>query len=53
MNNDDLRQKARENWFWIAAVIAIVFGYTFGKDRAIRENKMDDRAQSTPMPPSG
>jgi hypothetical protein len=53
MSNDDLRQKARGNWFWIALVIAIFFGYTFGKDRAIRDNKMDDRAQSTPMPPSG
>lgn len=52
MNNDNLRQKARGNWFWIAAVIAIFFGYTFGKDRAICDNKMDDRAQSTPMPPS-
>jgi hypothetical protein len=45
MSNDDLRQKARKNWFWIAAVIAIVFGYTFGKDRAIR-----DRAQAAAMP---
>jgi hypothetical protein len=53
MSNDDLRQKARENWFWIAAVIAIFFGYTLGKDMAIRDNKMDDRAQSaaTPCPP--
>jgi hypothetical protein len=45
MSNDDLRQKARENWFWIAAVIAIFFGYTVGKDRAIR-----DRAQAAAMP---
>ena len=34
-------------------MIAIFFGYTFGKDRAIRDNKMDDRAQSTATPPSG
>ena len=53
MSNDELRQKARENWFWIAAVIAVFFGYTFGKDLAIRDTKMDDWAQSTPMPPSG
>jgi H+/Cl- antiporter ClcA len=45
MSNDDLRQKARENWFWIAAVIAIFFGYTVGKDLAIR-----DRAQAAAMP---
>lgn len=50
MNNDDLRPKARKNRFWIAAVVAIVFGYTFGKDRAIRDNKMDDRAQAAAMP---
>jgi hypothetical protein len=53
MNNDDLRQRARDNCFCIALVIAIFFGYTFGKDLAIRDTKMDDWAQSTPMPPSG
>ena len=53
MSNDDLRQKARDNWFCIALVIAVLFGYAFGKDRAIRDNKMDDQAQSSPMPPSG
>lgn len=50
MNYEELRKKARKNWFWIALVIAVFFGYTVGKDRAIRDNGTDDRAQAAAMP---
>jgi hypothetical protein len=53
MKNDALPRWLRRNWFWVALVIAIFFGYTIGKDRAIRDNKMDDRAKATATPPSG
>jgi hypothetical protein len=53
MKDDNLPRWLRRNWFRVALVIAIFFGYTYGKDRAIRDNKMDDRAQAPPPPPSG
>jgi len=33
----------KRNWFWIALVIIVFIGYTFGKDWALRDNaKMSD-----------
>lgn len=37
-------QPLRKYGFWIALVIVVVFGYIYGKDRALRDNAMDDRA---------
>lgn len=42
-DRNDVYRWLRKNWFWIAAVIAIFFGYTVGKDRALRDNAMDAR----------
>lgn len=39
---NDVDRWLRKNWFWIAAVIAIFFGYTVGKDRALRD-RLDAR----------
>lgn len=44
MANDGLEKTLRRNGYWIALVIAVLFGYTYGKDRALRDNAMDDRA---------
>jgi len=27
-----------KNWFWIALLIVVFFGYNYGKDRALRDN---------------
>ena len=34
----------RKNWFWIALIIIICFGYIYGKDRALRDNARDAAA---------
>jgi len=44
MSSNDSEGSLRRHWFWIALAIAIFFGYTFGKDRALRDNNMDDQA---------
>jgi hypothetical protein len=36
-------RKARKNWFPIALVVLIFFGYSVGKDRAERDNLKDSR----------
>jgi hypothetical protein len=41
VSNGEFRKSIENNWFWLAAVIAILFGYTFGKDV-----KMRDRAEA-------
>lgn len=33
--------KVRENWFPIALIVVVLFGYSVGKDRALRENARD------------
>ncbi len=33
--------KIRENWFPIALMITVLLGYSFGKDRASRDNARD------------
>jgi len=43
MENEPIGQKMRRHWFWVALVIVVFFGYTYGKDRALRDNAMDDR----------
>jgi len=44
MRNGSDGQPLRKYGFWIALVIVVVFGYMYGKDRALRDNAMDDRA---------
>lgn len=43
MDNEPIGQKMRRHWFWIALVIVVFFGHSYGKDRALRDNAMDDR----------
>jgi len=31
-------KSVKRNWFWIALIIIVFFGYTFGKDRALGDN---------------
>lgn len=44
MSNGGDGQPLRKHGFWTALVIVVLFGYTYGKDRALRDNAMDDRA---------
>jgi hypothetical protein len=44
MDSNYLQQYLSKNWFLIALVILVFFGYTYGKDRALRDNATDDRA---------
>ena len=44
MDSNYLQQYLRKSWFFIALVIVVFFGYTYGKDRALRDNATDDRA---------
>jgi len=43
MDNEPIGQTMRRHWFWVALVIVVFFGYSYGKDRALRDNAMDDR----------
>ncbi len=37
VNNGEFRKSSENSWFWVAAAIAIFFGYTLGKDIKIRD----------------
>ena len=37
----NLRLKLKENWFPIALIVVVLFSYSFGKDRALRDNARD------------
>lgn len=48
MDGDGVKQSLRKNWFWLALVISVLFGYTYGKDRALRDNRVDASALQAP-----
>ena len=33
------------NWFWIALMIIVIFGYAVGKDIALRDNARENAKQ--------
>jgi len=35
---DSVKEYIATNWFWVALVIVIFFGYSYGKDMALREH---------------
>ncbi|GEQ97046.1 hypothetical protein JCM17844_06830 [Iodidimonas gelatinilytica] len=40
-NTTSLRQWLAQNWFWLALIVVVFFGYQIGKDRAIAQNTHD------------
>jgi prolipoprotein diacylglyceryltransferase len=40
-DNRGILQNLKKHWFAIAVILAIVFGYAAGKDRAERDNTRD------------
>ncbi|MBL4595292.1 MAG: hypothetical protein JKX99_01810 [Robiginitomaculum sp.] len=46
MNTKEIYDKlnAIAKSFWFLAIIAIIFGYNIGKDRALRDNARDNAA---------
>ncbi|MEO0908398.1 MAG: hypothetical protein AAFY07_12830 [Pseudomonadota bacterium] len=32
---------AKKNWFWVALIVTVFFGYAAGKDLALRDNAAD------------
>ena len=38
MNGSDVREVASRNRWWIALAVVVVFGYSVGKDMAMRDN---------------
>jgi hypothetical protein len=41
MNGSDVREVASRNRWWIALAVVVVFGYSVGKDIAMRDNAAD------------
>ena len=50
MRHADLRDELRRRWFGSTLIVVVFFGYTVGKDRALRDNLMDARIAAENAP---